>query len=300
LGIEVAGETDSHYLIYCIFHDNHHSPAATIAKSNGFLYCWGAGCGRREPLLEVVKEIKRCDTFPAKRFIKKFEKEKSYKELREEIIANKDEMPSFSKDLLAKFQGWYKQSTKAQKYIASRGITEYSAEFFGLGYDPKKKMVLTPMFDKDGNPVGVVGRSIVQKQFKNSKELPTSKTLFNYDKAKKKPTDTVVICESNFDAIRAWQAGYASVATLGGTFSDYHLTQLNRSFSRIVIGVDVDEAGEKFASKIAKKCRYQSGLEIYRIQYAVDERLPHEAKDFGDCTDDEIAQAIRFAEVYLG
>lgn len=299
LGIEIAGETDSHYLTYCIFHENHHSPAATVAKTNGFFYCWGAGCGQRASLLEVVQEIKQCGTMPALRFIKKHQKAKTYDQVMEEIFAQKDELPEFSKDTLSKFQEYYGKSKKAQAYIASRGITTYAAEFFGLGYDPHKKMVVTPMFDKDGNPVGVIGRSIVEKRFKNSKDLPSSKTLFNYDKAKKKPTDTVVICESNFDAIRGWQAGYATVATLGGSFNDYHLTQINRSFSKVVIGVDTDEQGEKFASKIAKKCR-NAGLQVYRIQYAIEERLPHDAKDFGDCTDEEIAQAIRLAEVFLG
>lgn len=298
IGVEIHSETDTHFLIMCPFHNNRHSPAATASKENGFLYCWGAGCGKRSSLLELVEEIK-CWTAPrALRFVEKHIEHVPFEQVIEEIQATKEDMPEFDTELMAKWRENFENSKAAQDYIESRGISLITAKHFGIGYETYRKMVVTPMRDKDERLVGVIGRCITHKQFKNSKNLPSRKTLFNYNNARKTGAETVVIVESNFDALRAHQAGYPNVvATLGGTFSEYHLTQVNKAFNRVILGVDVDEEGEKFAGRIAKKCR-SAGLQVLRIQFSQKDRLPHGAKDFGDCTDQEIARAIRLAEIY--
>lgn len=298
LGIEAASETDTHILVFCPFHNNRNSPAATVSKENGFVYCWGAGCDTRMNLQEIVQHIKEWDRFQAMRFIEKHCSTDPIERLIEEIEADHEEMPEFNPKLMERFQQEYQKSNAAQKYISSRGINEFSQKTFNFGFDPKSSMVLTPMHDKDARLIGVIGRSIKEKRFKNSEKLPSRKTLFNYHRARKSGSDTLIIVESNYDCIRAHQAGYPNVvATLSGSYSEYHLTQVNKAFSKIIIGVDVDDAGEKFAGRIAKKSR-EVGLQVYRIQYSLSERLPHEAKDFSDCTDDEIARAIRMADIY--
>lgn len=300
LGIEVKGYSDTHYQCLCVFHNNFNTPAATVSKDSGMYWCWNADCGVRLKLVDVVKEMRRCDTFAAMRFIAKHEQEFSVLDKVKEKFATPGELPKFNEDLLRKMQESYWNSPEAQEYIASRGINEFSAKAFGLGFDKKRQMVVTPMFDTNDTCVGLIGRSIVQKQFKNSKDLPSSKTLFNISKAKKQSSDTLVVVESNYDCIRAHQAGFPNtVATLMGTFTDYHLTQVSRSFSRIIIAVDVDEPGEKLAQKIARKCR-DRGLWTYRMQFSEFEILPHGAKDLSDCSEPEIIQTLKNAKSYTG
>lgn len=296
LGIQKAGETDSHFMVWCPVHNNINTSSATISKEYGTLYCFGAGCGVQMSLVELVQEIRGCDLFPALRFIRKYETETDIAREIQDVFATDNELPKFDLDLLSQMQNDFWVSPRAQKYIASRKITKQLAESFGIGYDKSQDMVVTPMFDINENCVGVIGRSIEGKRFKNSFNLPTSKTLFNFNRARKQSTDTLILTEANFDTILATGAGFPNTAAcLGGSFTDYHVTQVSRSFSRLIIATDNDEAGHSFAKRIARKCRGR-GLSIYRMKYDVTCVLPDGKKDFGDLTRDEIIQTIKNAE----
>lgn len=301
LGIEVPTETSTRFQIYCPFHHNIHTTSATVDKGNGFFYCFGAGCRLKMNIVEFVGKVQGIGYFPSLRFINNLKSEDIVVEPTEEKEA--EDLVPYSTSALKYFQDNFWESKRAKDYVKGRGIRKASAETFGLGYDPKVKlgtgevvdMVVTPMFDKDGICIGVIKRSIDGKAFKNSYNLPSSKSMFGIHIAKAQNCDEVVICESNFDAILSHQSGHPAVATLGGIFSEYHLTQISRYFNKVVIAVDVDEEGELFAQKIGKMCK-KRGLYTYRIQYSQYEALPHGAKDFGECkSDEEIAQAVRFA-----
>lgn len=294
LGIHIVSQTSTRFQILCPYHDNKFTSAATVDKDNGFLYCFGAGCDTRMSIIEVVKDIKGIGHFPALRFIKQFEGEdvlfRPEPEIEEEV-----ELPVFDVDLLARLQKDFWESDRAKNYIRGRNISKASAIKFGLGYDKYKDMVATPMFDNSGVCVGAIYRSIEGKAFKNSFNLPTSKTLFGIHIAKSQNTDEVVVCESNFDAILSDQAGHPAVATLGGTFNKYHVSQLARYFNKVVIAVDNEDKGHAFAERIGRLCK-KNGLYVYRMQYSEYEMLPGDVKDFGECRSmEEIDQSIRNA-----
>lgn len=301
LGLIQAGETETRCMVFCPFHNNKHDPAATFDKSNGYFWCFNSGCSKRMPLIDLVQELKNWDFMTSKRFIKRHQGErKSLDEMLKEVYASKEELPEFPADTLKKMQDFYNGYTVVKDYVKSRGITEKTAEHFGLGYDPKRKMVITPVFDTDKRCVGIVGRTIMgQKRFQNSKNLPARKTLFNIQNAKYAGSDTLILVESNFDALRIHQAGYPNVcATLGGTFSEYHLTQLNRHFNKLILMIDGDDAGQKFAETITKKVR-KTGVSVWKGKYSEGELFPHGAKDASDCTDKEIAWMIRNADLSI-
>ena len=300
LGIDPAGEHDSHFLVFCPEHSNYHTPAATVSKTTGLLFCWSGWCGAKIKMVDLVKQIKGWDTMRSLRFIEKHATaQKPIDQRMEEIYASDEELPSFPEDMMKQMQEWFVDSDDVQEYIASRSISPRTAEFFGLGYDKTRRMVITPMRSTTGQLVGVIGRTIEGKAFKNSLNLPSRKTLFNIQNAKRAGSETVVIVESNFDALRVHQSGYPSVvATLGGTFSQYHLSQINKHFNRVILGVDADDAGKAFASKIAHTVR-SSGISVLQARFSETELFPHEAKDFGDCTDKEIAWMIRNAGLFI-
>jgi len=136
-------------------------------------------------------------------------------------------------------------NSHAQEYFRHRGINDESMHHFKLGYSSNMGMVIVPVHSPDGIPVGLVGRSISEKKFKNSTNLPRSKTMFNIHRAKK-IGNQVVIVESTFDAIRVHQAGFPNVvATLGGHISHDNLNLLNRYFTRIILMTDADQAGRE-------------------------------------------------------
>jgi hypothetical protein len=168
------------------------------------------------------------------------------------------------------------------------------------------------MHDPTGMLVGFVGRSVEGKIFKNTNNLPKSKTAWNFHRAKR-TGETVIIVESSFDAMRIHQAGYPNViALLGGHVTSYHLDQISKTFSNVVIMTDFDK---KIYRANCRKCAGRrecqghrpgrelghsivNGLPMTRIKWAAydDECVyPHDAKDAGDMTDDEIRHCLTHA-----
>ena len=128
-----------------------------------------------------------------------------------EAMEDKPMFQEFSSDTLNKLHSELISTKEGIEYFKSRGINQESANYFELGYSSNMKMVTVPVHSPDGMAIGLVGRSIEGKSFKNSTNLPKSKTLFNIHRAKK-IGDHVIVVESSFDAIRVHQAGFPNVA----------------------------------------------------------------------------------------
>jgi hypothetical protein len=198
----------------------------------------------------------------------------------------------FSKETLAKLFEDRKSNKQASDYFISRVINTESMDHFGLGYSTNMNMVTVPVHSPEGMPIGIVGRSIEGKAFKNSTNLPKSKTLFNVHRAKK-IGDHVIVVESSFDAIRIHQAGFPNVvATLGGFLSTEQQQLLNRYFNRITVMTDADLAGRELGLSIANKLRMK---DILWASCGYGKIYPHDAKDAGDMTDEEIKFCIKNA-----
>jgi len=176
------------------------------------------------------------------------------------------------------------------------------------------------MHDPKGMPIGLIGRtpSHTDKRFKNSTNLPKSKTTWNFHRAKR-TGDTVIVCEASYDAMRIHQAGYPNVvALLGGHVTPYHLEQLGRHFSTIIIMTDFDKKQYRANCRACKnrkfkhnevRCKgHRPGRELghqiadalshKRILWATyDDKcvFPNGAKDASDMTDDEIRQCLKNA-----
>jgi len=153
-------------------------------------------------------------------------------------------------------------------------------------------MVTVPLHSPDGVPVGIIGRSIEGKSFKNSNNLPRNKTMFNLHRAKREG-GTIIVVESSFDVIRLWQAGFPNaVATLGGSISDININHLNRYASTVILMTDNDGAGRMLGKTIAGKLKNKN---VLWAKYDHDVIYPRLAKDVGDMTDEEIKQCIKNA-----
>jgi len=294
IGLDIVGETSNDFLCYCPFHSNRHTSSFSVSREKGAFICFNPSCGESGTLLELVKRVMHKNDFESMRFIsaKETESLENFDELLAETMEDKPMFEEFSEEILKKLYTDLVSTTVGKEYFYSRGINQQSIVDFDLGYSQNMGMVTVPVHSPDGMPIGIVGRSIEGKSFKNSTNLPKSKTMFNVHRAKK-IGDHVIVVESSFDAIRIHQAGFPNVvATLGGFLSKEQHHILNRYFNRITIMTDTDLAGRELGLSIANKLRMK---DVLWASYEYGKIYPHEAKDAGDMTDEEIKACIKNA-----
>jgi DNA primase len=292
LGLDVVAEPGNEVMFYCPFHSNRHTASCCINKSSGAWLCFNPSCGESGTLTELVRRVLHKNDFEAIRFIASQEKEalNNFDEVMSSMFEVKPDFEEFSQETLERLHAEIYESKPAIEYLESRHITDDSIKHFGLGYSKSMGMVVTPVHSPDGLPIGLVGRSIEGKSFKNSTNLPKSKTLFNVHRAKK-IGDHAIVVESNFDAIRIHQAGFPNVvATLGGILSTEQHKILNRYFNKITIMTDADLAGRELGLSIANRLKNK---DILWGSYEYGKMYPHDAKDAGDMTDEEIKSCIK-------
>ncbi len=294
IGLDIVGETSNDFLCYCPFHSNRHTSSFSVSREKGAFICFNPSCGEAGTLLELIKRVMHKNDFEAMRFIsaKETESLENFDDILAEAMEDKPMFEEVNKDTLDKLATDRWNSKEACDYFMSRGINHESMDYFELGYSQNMDMVTVPVHSPDGMPIGIVGRSIEGKSFKNSTNLPKSKTMFNVHRAKK-IGDHVIVVESSFDAIRIHQAGFPNVvATLGGFLSKEQHHILNRYFNRITIMTDADLAGRELGFSIANKLRMK---DVLWASYEYGKIYPHDAKDAGDMTDEEIKTCIKNA-----
>lgn len=318
-GVEVVQQTGTHFLCLCPFHGNSYSPAFAIDKGKGLWTCFNPSCDQAGTIRDLLRRTKGYNPFEIERTLVKYRRANpvSFDERLRTAMEGAPAFVEFSPSTLEMLSKHFPGSS-GETYMHSRGFTDETLEFFGVGYSEKQNMVCVPMHDPTGMPIGLIGRSasLTDKAFKNSKDLPKSRTAWNFHRAKRHG-GTIIICEASFDAMRIHQAGYPYVvALLGGHISDFHVDQLNKHFSTIIIMTDFESKPEVRPN--CKQCKgnqpnefgvrcigHRAGRDLGRsiatkldnkkiMWAAYDETCvyPHGAKDASDMTDSEIRQCL--------
>jgi DNA primase len=294
INVDIYSESGSDFVCFCPFHNNTDSPSFAISYEKGLFVCYNPNCNARGTVTEMVKSLTNRNDFEALRYIysHRLSSQELLEEELKEILDDKPDFVEFSQTTLDKLYNDLINTPKAIDYFKSRNISLESINHFKLGYSEKQGMVTVPLHSPEGIPVGIIGRSLEGKTFKNSPNLPRNKTMFNLQKAKREG-GTIIVVESSFDAIRLWQAGYPNaVATLGGSLSEINLANLNKYSSRIIIMTDNDKAGRALGYTIASKLKNKDVLWAY---YNSTDVYPNGAKDVGDMNDEQIKQCIKNA-----
>lgn len=292
IGLDIVGETSNDFLCYCPFHSNRHTPSFSVSRDKGAFICFNPSCGEAGTLLELIKKILQKNDFEALRYISSQENEvlNNFDELLNETLEEKPDFIQFDQSTIEKLREEMNKYEDGKNYMQGRGFTNKTLEEFDVGYSYNRRMVTVPVHSPDGICVGIVGRGIDAKTFKNSTGLPRSSTLFNIHRAKL-VGDICIVTESSFDAMRVHQSGFPNVvATLGGHISSDNLKLLNRYFNKIIIMTDSDEAGRQLGKTISNKLRNK---DVLWASYSYGKIYPHDAKDAGDMTEDEIKICIK-------
>lgn len=275
-GIDIEGEVDSDYLIFCPFHGNFRTPAGEVDKRSGKFFCFS--CHHVTDLIELVMHTSGRTYFEAARYIKSKEQDLSVEDAVNQQLISKPDFVEYDEFTIRRLNAAALDSPRAARYYQGRLITKESVKRFSLGYSEKQDMVTIPVHTVDGMCVGFVGRSIEGKEFKNTPKLPKSKVLFNLHRVK--TSRRVYVVESSFDAIRLDQVGLPAVATLGASVNSTQIGLLQKYFNDIILIADNDEAGNNMAEKLTQKL----GSRITII------RLDKKYKDVGDMDDDAIKE----------
>jgi len=294
-GVEVVSQSGEDFLCLCPFHHNTDSPAFAVSYAKGLYVCYNQSCNSAGTILDLVKKLTNRNDFEALRFIQanKLTAAQALEEELKDLLEDKPEFEVFPTQTVEGAHMLLMSNSHGSKdYLLSRKISEEAMEYFQLGFSSIQRMTMVPLHSPDGMLVGVIGRSIEGKSFKNSPNLPRNKTMFNLHRAKREG-GTIIIVESSFDAIRLWQAGYPNaVATLGGSISDINIQHLNKYASTIIIMTDNDAAGRSLGKTIANKLKNKNVLWACVDGATV---YPHGAKDVGDLTDEEIKMCVKNA-----
>jgi len=262
------------FMIFCPYHNNFRTASAEVNKTTGLFFCFS--CQETATLVDLVMHVSHRTYFESIRYIKSKEQEQNIEKLISKTLNNKKDFTEFDSVLIDKLNNQALNSDRAIGYFEKRLITKDSISKFKLGYSEKQDMVVVPVYSPTGMCLGIVGRSIEGKEFKNSPGLPKSKTLFNIDKVK--TASKVYIVESSFDVIRLDQVGFPAVATLGANVSAQQIELLQKYFNDIVVIADNDEAGGNMKNKIVEKLKSRVSV----VQ------LNKEYKDIGDMDNDAI------------
>lgn len=270
----IGSDLETHFLVYCPFHYNINTPACEVDKESGLFFCFS--CQESGNLTDFVMRSTGRNYFEAVRLIDKKSVDDNFADSISklvEYIADEE----FDVSTINRLHAGLLDSQEALDYIHSRNINDSSIQEFKIGYSDKQKMTTVPVQDHTGLYVGFVGRSISGKSFKNSQGLPRRHVLFNLNRSK---YDRVAVVESSFDAIRLWQLGIPSVATLGSYISKEQIALLDKWSDSVIIAPDKDEAGKKLVEKLTGSLSKETTV--------VD--LPEGKKDVGDLSDQEIKE----------
>ena len=215
------------------------------------------------------------------------------------------------RELLAQVVGYYhetlKQSPEALKYLEGRGLQSsemidrfklgFANRTLGLrlpmkqwkaggeirgrlqklgvlresGHEHMNGSVVIPIFDEEGNVVGMYGRKITPGLREGTPlhmYLPgPHRGIFNWEALR--VSKSIILCEALIDALTFWCHGFRNVTSVYGVESPIteHLAAFKRyETTQVLIAFDRDEAGDRGAEKVAEQLM-AAGISCYRVHF---------------------------------
>jgi len=176
-------------------------------------------------------------------------------------------------------------------FLTSQGYKKEEIEKAGLAltseqgsfYDRFRGRIIFPIFDLNSQIIGFGGRIFKEKDkteiakyvnTPNTLLYDKSRVLYGLDRAKleMRRRDVCVLVEGYTDVIMSHQAGIANVvATSGTALSPYQLKTLKRYSENLILGFDMDVAGDSATKRGIDLAQSQGfNIKIVRLQAGKD------------------------------
>lgn len=161
-------------------------------------------------------------------------------------------------------------------YLSSRGISEEVQRLFGTGYSTRHRAVTIPWHNVDGTLANVKFRRVTEKTFwyvKGGRAI--REMIYGLHIVYERRLTSIVLVESEIDAMYLWTVGIPAIAVGGSAFSDEKAELLRKSpVEELRIATDNDEAGAKLKAQV---CDKMAGYcELYDVV------IPEQYKDMND------------------
>lgn len=154
---------------------------------------------------------------------------------------------------------YHDQVAGVAQYLAARGVTKETADMFHLGY------VGTPMIGHEQyqgrlsipylSPTGIVDvrfRSLGEDSGPKYLTRPGAESHLYNVAAFQVDTDTIAICEGEFDTMMACQSGVTAVGVPGANnWKDWYARAFH-DYLRVFVLVDGDSAGKELGKRISQ------------------------------------------------
>ena len=265
--------------VSCPFHSDGLEKNASAGVYNGddpkiekgTLHCFT--CSTYVPLYKVVASCLECSDENAKKWLLKRyggARVEENIELKPITLNEKAKIEYLNESLLDSMQSWH-------PYMAKRKLTQEVCNRFKIKYDPVTECIVFPVYDIKNKLVMITKRSVNSKEFyiDEDKEKP----IYLLNEIKNKDYKTVIVCESQINALTAWSWGYPSIATFGTGISPYQFKILNKSgIEHYILALDADNAGYKGIRRFYKYIRKDVIIDVVEIP---------KGKDVNDLTKEE-------------
>lgn len=140
-------------------------------------------------------------------------------------------------------------------YLAKRGITRETAEFFGAGFFPGKGTmqgrVVIPIHNAAGELIAYAGRSTddSEPRYRLPEGFKKSLALFNLHRLGDL-ADTVIVVEGFFGTMWLRQCGFPNVVGLMGSLLSDEQEKVLAEFKRVILILDGDAAGREATRQV--------------------------------------------------
>lgn len=157
-------------------------------------------------------------------------------------------------------------------YLAERGITQETAEHFGVGFFAGKGSmsgrIVIPIHNEHGELVAYAGRTIdgSEPRYKLPTGFHKSLELFNLHRV---TAPEVVLVEGFFDCMKVHQAGFPAVALMGSSLSEAQEEILTAKFERAVVMLDGDEPGRLATAECLIRLGQRMWVRVARLPDAI-------------------------------
>jgi DNA primase len=157
-------------------------------------------------------------------------------------------------------------------YVASRGLSEHTARYFGVGYYDGngflRGRVVIPIHNEYGELVAYSGRAIdeAEPKYRLPAGFRKSHVLFNLHRAIQSRDHTLILVEGFFDTFKTHHAGHHNVAALmGSKLSDRQAELIGTYFDQVILMLDADEAGKAATAAAGTALSSILGVQIVEL-----------------------------------